>query len=116
MATLGSLSLTSEDGGAYGFRGVGSTWGLTNVRDFPVPRRHRRARIGLRDQSLQEGKSHEHSVYGWNRLGKECVFSPWRRCRRSGHDPSDGGAGEAYTADRPPTAVFDWHGGVLRSP
>ena len=62
---------------------------LTNVRDFPVPRRHRCARIGLRHQSFQEGKSHEHSVYGWNRLGKKCVFSPWRRCRRSGFDTSE---------------------------
>src|SRR3984957_11869222 len=88
--------------------------GLTNVRDFPVPRRHRCARIGLRDQSFQEGKSHEHSVYGWNRLGKKCVFSPWRRCTRSGPDPSHGGASEACAADRPAAAVSDWHGGVLR--
>jgi transposase len=37
-------------------------------------------------------------VYGWNRLGKKSVFSPWRRCTRSGHDTSDSGAGEACAA------------------
>src|SRR5258708_1392771 len=56
-----------------------------NVRDFPVPRRHRRARIGLRDQSFQEGKSHEHSFYGWNRLGKKRFFGAWHRRQGSDH-------------------------------
>jgi hypothetical protein len=64
--------------------------GLTNVRDFPVPRRHRRARIELRDQSFRKRKSHELSFYGWNRLGKECVFDTWRRCMWRGHDTSHG--------------------------
>ncbi len=45
-----------------------------NVRDFPVPKRHRCARIGLRDQSLQKGESHEHSFYGGIDLAKN-VFS-----------------------------------------
>src|ERR1700691_5189326 len=88
---------------------------LTNVRDFPVPRRHRCARIGLRYQSFQEGKSHEHSFYGWNRLGKKCVFSPWRRCRWNRHDPSDGLESETCATDCPAAAVLNRHGSVFGS-
>jgi predicted enzyme related to lactoylglutathione lyase len=50
-------------------------YALANVRDFPVPRRHRGVRIELRNRStFEKGKSHEPSFYAWNRLGKEHVF------------------------------------------
>jgi len=64
---------------------------------------------------FKRGSPHEHSVYGWNRLGKECVFSPWRRCGRSSHDPSDGIAGRSFAlliAQLPP--LSDWHGRRVR--
>jgi hypothetical protein len=48
---------------------------IMNVGDFPVPRGRRRARIGRRNQSFQELKSHEHGFYSWDRLGKACAFS-----------------------------------------
>src|SRR5262249_25245825 len=51
---------------------------LTNVRDFPVPKRHRGVRIELRHRSFRKGKSHERSFYAWNRLGKEYILSARR--------------------------------------
>src|SRR6266404_5136504 len=53
--------------------------GLTNVRDFPVPMRHRSVRIELRNRSFRKGKSHDCSFYAWNRLGKKHLLRARRR-------------------------------------
>src|SRR5204862_1082553 len=52
---------------------------LTNVRDFPVPMRHRSVRIELRNRSFRKGKSHDCSFYAWNRLGKKHLLRARRR-------------------------------------
>ena len=63
--------------------------------------------LGCEINLFRKGKSHEHSFYGWNRLGKKCVFSAWRRCRRGGVDAPDGLASEAreLIAQLPPCLI-----------
>src|SRR5215469_15932965 len=51
-----------------------------DVRDFPVPMRHRGVRIELQNRSFRKGKSHECSFHARSRLGKECVLGAWGRC------------------------------------
>src|SRR5262249_61303191 len=89
---------------------------LTNVRDFPVPMRHRGVRIELRNRSFRKGKSHERSFYAWNRLGKEYVLRTWNRRGRSGDGAAYGLAQQARRARGATAAVPDRHGGVLRRP
>src|SRR5215831_4505381 len=89
---------------------------LTNVRDFPVPMRHRGVRIELDIRSFRKGKSHERSFYAWNRLGKEYLLGARRRCERSGDGAAYGLAQQAHRARGATASLPDRHGGLLRCP
>src|SRR5262249_11730175 len=88
---------------------------LTNVRDFPVPKRHRGVRIELRNRSFRKGKSHERSFHAWNRLGKECFLGA-RVCGGRGSNGRENNLPrQARGAGGAAAAVPDRPGGLLGS-
>src|SRR6516164_11786999 len=78
-ASLGSPSRLAQNQARPMYTAISaasSIRGLTNVRDFPVPKRHRGVRIELRIRSFRKGKPHERSFYARNRLGKKYLLGP----------------------------------------